>query len=183
MRKAIKGARQPGQSRYTGHVSKAAKIPSTRAILQLKKHKVAFTARLYDYVDGGGTRASSAALGLDEHAVIKTLILEDEAGAPMVVLMHGDREVSLKTLSRLLGKKRIAPCDKETAHRHSGYLVGGTSPFGTRKAMPIYMERSIADMPRIAINGGSRGCLVEIAPTELVRVLQPTLVDVAVSKA
>lgn len=163
-------------------VSKAAKIPSTRAILMLKKQKVPFTVRLYPYVEGGGTRASSEALNLDEHAVIKTLILEDETGTPLVVLMHGDCEVSLKGLSRILGRKRIAPCEKETANRHSGYLVGGTSPFGTRKVMPIYMERSITALSRIAINGGSRGCLVELAPEDLVRVLRPTLVDVAVPR-
>ena len=140
---------------------------------------MAFEPRLYDYVERGGTRASAEALGADEHAVIKTLIFEDDSGAPLVVLMHGDRQVSAKQLARCVGAKRVSPCEHAVADRHSGYQVGGTSPFGTRRVMPLYMERSIADLERIFINGGSRGFLVELDPGELIRVLTPTLVDAA----
>lgn len=157
----------------------AEKHPVTRAVHALRKAGVAFTPRLYDYVDKGGTRASSAALGVDEHRVIKTLVFEDDRGKPLIVLMHGDQQVSTKQLARTIGTKRVAPCAPGVADRHSGYQVGGTSPFGTRRAMPVYMQQTIADLDRILINGGSRGFLVELAPADLVRVLAPTLVDVA----
>ncbi|HEX6242426.1 MAG TPA: aminoacyl-tRNA deacylase [Polyangiales bacterium] len=153
--------------------------PITMAVRVLRQHQVEFAPRLYKYVEHGGTRASSLALGLPEHAVVKTLIFEDEQKRPLCILMHGDREVSAKNLARQIGRKTVAPCAPATADRHSGYQVGGTSPFGLRHPMPIYAERSIAALPRIAINGGARGFLVEIAPADLLRVLSPTLVDVA----
>lgn len=153
--------------------------PVTRAIHALRKAGVSFTPHLYDYVPQGGTRASASALRVDEHQVIKTLVFEDDARSPLLVLMHGDRQVSTKQLARVLGAKRVAPCEPKVADRHSGYQVGGTSPFGTRRAMPVYMERSIVALDRIFINGGSRGFLVELDPADLVRVLQPTLVDIA----
>jgi Cys-tRNA(Pro) deacylase len=149
------------------------------AVRALRAGKVAFEPHLYTWQAHGGTAASAAALGVDEHAVVKTLIFEDDAKAPLCILMHGDREVSAKQLARVIGVKTTAPCTPEVADRHSGYQVGGTSPFGLRRAMPIYMERSIAELPVIYINGGARGFLVAIDPRELVRVLAPTLVDVA----
>ena len=157
------------------------KTPSTPATRLLRQHGVAYTEHLYRYEDRGGTRVSSQALGVDEHAVIKTLILEDDERRPLIVLMHGDREVSMKTLARLIGRKSVDVCDPKTAQRHSGYMVGGTSPFGTRQAMPVYIERSILALERIYINGGSRGFLVGIAPDDLVRVLNPTPVDAAIT--
>jgi Cys-tRNA(Pro) deacylase len=153
--------------------------PVTMAIRVLRQNKVDFSPHLYPYEERGGTRVSSAALGVDEHAVIKTLIFEDDAKKPLCVLMHGDREVSAKNLARHIGTKSVAPCAPEVADRHSGYQVGGTSPFGLKRAMPVYCEASIAGLPRIYINGGARGFLVGIAPADLVRVLKPTLVNVA----
>jgi len=150
------------------------------AVRVLREHRVAFVPHLYAWQPHGGTRASAEALGVDEHAVIKTLIFEDETRAPLCILMHGDREVSTKNLARQIGKKSVAPCRPETADKHSGYQVGGTSPFGLRRAMPIYFERSIAELPLIYLNGGARGFLVEITPSELVRVLNPKPVDVAI---
>ena len=155
------------------------KLPVTLAIRMLRQHDVAYTPHLYVWEPRGGTAASAAALGVDEHEVVKTLIFEDLARAPLCVLMHGDREVSAKNLARFIGTKQVAPCTPEVADRHSGYQVGGTSPFGLRRAMPIYLERSIAALPRLFINGGARGFLVELAPADAVRVLSPTLVDVA----
>jgi Cys-tRNA(Pro) deacylase len=149
------------------------------AIRALRAGRVPFVPHLYPYEPRGGTRASSAALGVDEHAVVKTLIFEDAAKRPLCVLMHGDREVSTKNLARHLGVKQVAPCAPDVADRHSGYQVGGTSPFGLKRAMPVYVERSIVALPRIYINGGARGFLVEIDPADLVRVLAPTLVDAA----
>jgi Cys-tRNA(Pro) deacylase len=157
------------------------KAPSTAATRLLREKGVAYTEHLYRYEDRGGTAVSSRELGLDEHAVVKTLVLEDETGAPLVVLMHGDREVSTKALARQLGRKSIGICRPEAANRHSGYLVGGTSPFGTRKAMPVCLERTILDLEKAYVNGGSRGFLVGVAPRDLVRVLSPTLVDVAIA--
>lgn len=151
----------------------------TPATQFLKKAGVAFTEHFYEYVEKGGTSVSSDALGVPEHAIVKTLMMEDESRAPLVVLMHGDRKVSTKNLARQAGRKRIEPCKPEVAQRHSGYQVGGTSPFGTRKSMPVYMERSILDLERIWINGGRRGFLVCIAPQEILRTLAPTLVEVA----
>jgi Cys-tRNA(Pro) deacylase len=147
------------------------------AIAMLRKHGVAFTEHSYRYEERGGTAVSSRELGVSEHAVIKTLVMEDENQQPLIVLMHGDREVSTKNLARQIGRKTITPCAPEVAQRHTGYMVGGTSPFGTRKTMPIYMERSIANLPMIYINGGRRGFLVSMAPADLIRVLSPTLVD------
>jgi Cys-tRNA(Pro) deacylase len=154
--------------------------PVTQAVRALRAAKVAFVPHLYPWEPRGGTAASSAALGVDEHLVIKTLIFEDDARRPLCILMHGDREVSAKNLARHLGVKQVAPCAPEVADRHSGYQVGGTSPFGLRRPMPIYLERTIAELPRLYINGGARGFLVELAPADLVRVLVPTLVDVAI---
>jgi Cys-tRNA(Pro) deacylase len=150
------------------------------AIRTLRAANVAFEPHLYAWQPHGGTRASSEALGVDEHAVIKTLIFEDDAKQPLCILMHGDREVSTKNLARAIGTKTVQPCAPEVADRHSGYQVGGTSPFGLRRAMPVYMQRTIVDLPRIYINGGARGFLVAIDPKDAHRVLSPTLVDVAV---
>jgi Cys-tRNA(Pro) deacylase len=155
--------------------------PVTMAVRVLRQHQVEFTPHLYAWEARGGTRASAEHLGVDEHAVVKTLIFEDEAKKPLCILMHGDREVSAKNLARHIGTRSVAPCAPEVADRHSGYQVGGTSPFGLKRAMPIYCESTIADLPRIYINGGARGFLVGIAPAEMLRVLKPTLVAVATS--
>lgn len=152
---------------------------ATPAIHFLREHGVPYTEHEYRYEERGGTAVSSRQLGVDEHAVIKTLVMEDERKQPLVVLMHGDREVSTKNLARQIGAKTVSPCSPEVAQKHSGYLVGGTSPFGTRKKMPVYLERTIADLDRIYINGGARGFLVSLSATDLVRVLSPTLVDAA----
>ena len=157
------------------------KAPSTAATRLLRERAVEYTEHLYRYEEHGGTAVSSRELGVEEHAVVKTLVMEDEAGAPLVVLMHGDREVSTKALARQLGKREIRICRPEVANRHSGYLVGGTSPLGTRKAMPVCMERTILELPRIYVNGGSRGFLVGVAPKDLAALLRPTLVDVAIT--
>ena len=154
-------------------------MANTPATVFLKQNGVAYTEHAYDYVEHGGTGVSSSALGVPEHAVVKTLVMQDEAGAPLLVLMHGDRKVSTKNLARQAGVKKIEPCRPEAAQRHSGYQIGGTSPFGTRKQLPVYLERSVLELPRIYINGGRRGFLVGIAPGEIVRVLRPALVDVA----
>lgn len=156
------------------------KTPVTPAIRFLKKEKVSYTDHLYDYEERGGTAVSARELGVQENTVIKTLIMEDENKNPLVVLMHGHLEVSTKKLARLMGVKAIAPCPPETATKHTGYLVGGTSPFGTRKAMPVYMEETIADLPKIYINGGKRGYLVSIDPKELVHLLRPVMVQVGI---
>lgn len=152
----------------------------TPATQFLRANGVAYTEHFYDYVEHGGTTVSSERLGVDEHHVVKTLMMEDDKGAPLVVLMHGDRKVSTKNLARQIGAKRVEPSKPEVAQRHSGYMVGGTSPFGTRKKLPVYLERSVLDLDRIWINGGRRGFLVCIAPQEIVRTLAPTLVAVAV---
>jgi Cys-tRNA(Pro) deacylase len=155
------------------------RLPVTAAVRVLREHGVAFTHHPYEYEERGGTAVSARELGVDEHAVVKTLVMQDDAARPLIVLMHGDREVSAKNLARALGVKSIEPCAPAVADRHSGYQVGGTSPFGTRKRMPVYMERSIMALPKIYINGGRRGYLVGLAPAYAVRVLAPTLVDVA----
>ena len=152
---------------------------ATPAIHFLRKHGVAFTEHPYRYEEHGGTRVSARELGVDEHAVVKTLVMEDDVRSPMLVLMHGDREVSTKQLARQTGKKTIAPCEPAVAQKHTGYLVGGTSPFGTRKPLPVYIERSILALDRVYINGGRRGLLVTLAPAEIVRTLKATVVDVA----
>ena len=148
----------------------------------LARHRVAYTEHFYEYVEHGGTRVSSSALGVPEHEVVKTLVMETDKGDPLIVLMHGDRKVSTKELARIAGVKRIFPCRPEAAERHSGYLVGGTTPFGTRKQMPVYLERSVLALARIYINGGRRGYLLGMKPAEIVRVLSPILVDVGVEE-
>ncbi len=155
------------------------KFSVTPAIRFLRAHSIHFTQHLYPYEEHGGTAHSARCLGVDEHEVIKTLIMEDERKQSLIVLMHGDRQVSTQALARQLKVRSIVPCDPGVAHKHSGYLVGGTSPFGTRKAMPVYLESSILDLSRIYINGGKRGFLVGMAPADLQRLLQPTLVQVA----
>jgi len=167
------------QRRGSATIGLMGKAPSTQATRLLREKGVAYTEHLYRYEEKGGTAASSRELGVDEHAVVKTLVMEDDRGEPVVVLMHGDREVSTKALARQLSRRSIQICRPEVANRHSGYLVGGTSPFGTRKSMPVCVERTILDLPRIYVNGGSRGFLVGLDPAELVRVLAPTLVEVA----
>ena len=156
------------------------KHPVTMAVRALRAANVAFEPHVYPWHPHGGTSASAEALGVDEHAVVKTLIFEDQDRAPLCILMHGDREVSTKQLARFVGAKTVGPCAPDVADRHSGYQVGGTSPFGLRRQMPIYAERGIVDLPRIYINGGARGFLVAIDPKELVRVLGVTLVEVAI---
>ena len=156
------------------------KPPVTPAVRVLRDHGVAFTDHLYTYEEHGGTAVSARELGVDEHAVVKTLVMEDETRKPLIVLMHGDMKVSTKELARVIGVKTVAPCDPDVANRHSGYLVGGTSPFGTRKAMPVYMEQTILKLERIWINGGKRGYLVGLAPQAVVQVLKPTLVAIGI---
>jgi len=160
------------------------KAPVTPAVRALRAAGIEFTdhPHPYQYEEKGGTAVSARSLGVDEHSVVKTLVMEDEDRHPVIVLMHGDRQVSTKELARVLGVKTIQPCNPETANRHTGYIVGGTSPFGTRKQLPVYMERTILDLPRIYINGGKRGYLVGMAPADAQRLLQPTLVSVATEK-
>ena len=155
------------------------KAPATTAIRALRAAGVPFTDHPYSYEEKGGTAVSARELGVDEHCVVKTLVMEDESKSPLVVLMHGDRQVSTKELARTIGVKTVTPCSPETAHKHTGYLVGGTSPFGTRKAMPVCMEESILDLPKIYINGGRRGYLVGVDPKDVARVLNPKRVRVA----
>ena len=152
-------------------------VSETPATHWLRAHAVAFTEHPYEYVERGGTAESARALGVDEHAVVKTLVMEDEARHPLIVLMHGDRQVSTKNLARQIGRKRVAPCEPEVAQRHSGYQVGGTSPFGLRKPMPVYLQGSILELPRIYINGGRRGYLVAITPAVLTEKLKAQAVD------
>jgi Cys-tRNA(Pro) deacylase len=156
------------------------KLSATPAIRVLRQHNVEFTVGTYAYEEHGGTSACARELGVDEHCVVKTLIMEDNRGRPMVVLMHGDRDVSTKNLARHLGVKSIQPCRPDIANKHSGYVVGGTSPFGTRKRMPVYMEKSILDLPRVYVNAGRRGYQVGIAPEDIVRILRPELVQVGI---
>lgn len=144
-------------------------VSETPATQWLRRQGVSFSEHVYDYVEHGGTAESARQLGVDEHSVVKTLVMQDQDAKPLIVLMHGDRQVSLKALAREIGVKKVEPCKPEVAERHSGYKVGGTSPFGTRKAMPVYVEASILDLPRICINGGRRGYLVGIDPSVLVR--------------
>jgi Cys-tRNA(Pro) deacylase len=151
----------------------------TPATLFLRRHGIAFTEHAYDYVDRGGTAESARQLGVPEHEVIKTLVMQDEAARALVVLMHGDREVNTQALARQLGRKRIEPCRPDAAQRHSGYQVGGTSPFATRKALPVFVEASVLELPRILVNGGRRGHLVGIAPRVLVELLGATPVECA----
>ena len=155
------------------HVSET---PATQA---LRAAGVAFTEHVYDYVEHGGTGESSRQLGVPEHEVVKTLVMQNERAEPLIVLMHGDKQVSTKNLARAIGAKSVEPCKPDVAQRHSGYLVGGTSPFGTRKAMPVYVEATVLDLPRILINGGRRGYLVGIAPAVLTSVVAAVPVSCA----
>jgi Cys-tRNA(Pro) deacylase len=152
------------------------KTPATEF---LARHGVSYTEHQYEYVEHGGTEVPARALGVPEHEVVKTLVMQDEARKPLIVLMHGDRKVSTKNLARQAGRKSIEPCKPEVAQRHTAYQVGGTSPFGTRKPLPVYMERSIGALPAIYINGGRRGLLLKMNPEDLVRTLSPQLVDAA----
>jgi Cys-tRNA(Pro) deacylase len=156
------------------------KSPVTPAVRVLRQFNVQFSEHPYKYEEHGGTEVSAKELGIDEHWVVKTLIMEDDRKNPLIVLMHGDCEVSTKNLARLLNVKSVHPCTPEAAQKHSGYMVGGTSPFGTRKIMPIYVEETIVSLPKIYINGGKRGYLVGIDPRELVRALNPVLVKVGI---
>lgn len=156
------------------------KAPSTPATRLLRERKLAYTEHLYRYQERGGTAVSARELGVDEHAVVKTLVMEDEAGEPLIVLQHGDREVSVKNLARQLGRRSISPCKPEVAQRHSGYQVGGTSPLGTRKALPVFIERTVLELPIIYVNGGSRGFLVGVDPRALAALLGATPVDAAI---
>jgi Cys-tRNA(Pro) deacylase len=154
-------------------------IPATPAIRVLKENRVDFVPRPYKYEDRGGTEVAARELGVDEHLTVKTLVMEDEGKSPFIVLMHGDREVSTKDLARLLGVKTVQPCDAAAANRHTGYMVGGTSPFGTRKSLPVYVEETILSLPVIYINAGRKGLLVEMKPADLAKVLTLTPVSVA----
>ena len=155
------------------------KVPSTPALLALRAAGVAFEIHQYAYAEKGGTRASAQALGVQEHQVIKTIVLETGDKKPLICLMHGDKQISTKQLARVLDEKTVTPCDPTVAQRHTGYQVGGTSPFGTRKVLPVYVERSILALERIYINGGGRGLLVSIAPEVLTRLVSARPVDVA----
>lgn len=156
--------------------------PVTPAVRLLREKKVEFEPHLYNYEERGGTRHSAESLGVPEHAIVKTLVMETEARKPLVVLMHGDREVSTKNLARTIGTKSVQPCDPQTAQKHTGYLVGGTSPLGTRARLPIYVERTIFALPKIYINGGKRGFLVSINPQDLHALLPLEEVEVAIEK-
>ena len=160
-------------------MAKKEHVSETPATQFLRKHQAAFEEHPYPYEEHGGTAVSARALGVDEHVVIKTLVMQDEAAKPLIVLMHGDRKVSTKNLARGIGCKSVEPCKPEVAQRHSGYQIGGTSPFGTRKALPVYIEASILDLPAIYINGGRRGYLVGIAPNVLTAVLGAVPVECA----
>lgn len=163
-------------------MAKTKHVSETPATQVLRDQGVAFSEHVYEYVEHGGTTVSARELGVDEHAVVKTLVMEDERGAPLIVLMHGDCTVSTKNLARQIGRKKVEPCRPDVAQRHSGYLVGGTSPFGVRKAMPVFVERSVLDLPRIYVNGGRRGYLVGIAPEVLTTVARATPVDCALKE-
>jgi len=160
-------------------MSRTAHVSETPATAWLRKRGVAFGEHTYQYVEHGGTAVSSRSLGVPEHQVVKTLVMQDELGRPLIVLMHGDRKVSTKNLARQVDRKRIEPCTPEVAQRHTGYQVGGTSPFGLRKPMPVFVERTVLDLDRICINGGRRGFLVEIAPAVLSTALGAISVDCA----
>jgi Cys-tRNA(Pro) deacylase len=160
---------------------KSTNAPETQATKFLRQHKAQFSDHLYAYEEHGGTAVSARELNVDEHVVVKTLVMEDESAKPLIILMHGNCKVSTKELARQIGCKKVEPCKPEVANRHTGFLVGGTSPFGTKKQMPVYVEKTILDLPLIYINGGRRGYLVGMPPQELIRVLNPRVVDVALS--
>ena len=155
------------------------KTPVTPAVRELRRLKIDFTPCPYAYEDKGGTTVAARELGVDEHQVIKTLVLADDQNQPFLMLQHGDREVSLKELARLLDKRKVVPCDATSAQRHTGYQVGGISPFGTKKALPVYVEKSILELPQLFINAGKRGLLARLTPADLVKALKPTPVQVA----
>ena len=157
-------------------------VSETPATQMLRAHKIEFTEHPYEYVEHGGTSESARQLGLDEHMVVKTLVMQDQDAKPLIVLMHGDCKVSTKNLARQIGAKSVEPCKPEVANRHSGYLVGGTSPFGTKKRMPVYIEQTILDLPRIAINGGRRGFLVQLNPQVCVDLLEAKPVQCALAE-
>ena len=163
-------------------MAKKQHVSETPATAFLKQHQVAYTEHPYEYEEHGGTEVSARELGVDEHAVVKTLVMQDQDAKPLLVLMHGDRKVSTRNLARQSGAKSIEPCKPEVANRHSGYLSGGTSPFGTRKTMPVYAEKSIFALDKIYINGGRRGFLVGIAPAEILRTLEATQVECALEE-
>lgn len=163
-------------------MSKSAHVSETPATRFLKRHGVPFAGHAYDYVEHGGTAESARQLGVDEHRVVKTLVMQDEKEKPLIVLMHGDRKVSTKNLARQIGRRSVEPCRPEVAQRHTGYLVGGTSPFGTKRAMPVHVERGILALPSILINGGRRGWLVEIDPAVLVTLLEAEPVECALAE-
>jgi Cys-tRNA(Pro) deacylase len=156
------------------------KLHVTQAIRALKDRGAAFILHPYKYEDRGGTSVAARELNVEEHLTVKTLVMEDDGGEPLLVLMHGDREVSTKNLARFLGVKAVTPCDPEAARRHTGYVVGGISPFGTRKALKVYVEATILELPRIYINAGKRGLLAEMSPKDLEKILKPTPVNVAI---
>ena len=160
-------------------MKKSTHVSETPATQFLRRHGVSFTEHVYDYVEHGGTAESARQLGVAEHAVIKTLVMQDERARPLIVLMHGDKQVSTKNLARQIGAKSIEPCTPEAAQRHSGYQVGGTSPFGTKKVLPVYVEATALALPRICINGGRRGYLVGLAPGVLSELLAATPVNCA----
>ena len=155
-----------------------AQAPETPATKFLHRHRIAHSNHLYEYEEHGGTKVSSRELNVAEHAVVKTLVMEDDEKKPLIVLMHGDRKVSTKELARQIGAKQVGPCTPDDAHRHTGYLVGGCSPFGTKKPLPVFMEKSILDLPLVYINGGRRGYLVGVHPHDILRVLAPKIVEV-----
>jgi Cys-tRNA(Pro) deacylase len=154
--------------------------PVTAAVRALRAAGVPFTDHPYAYEEKGGTSVSARELGVDEHYVVKTLVMEDERKNPLIVLMHGDRNVSTKELARIIGVKSVASCSPDSAHRHTGYMVGGTSPFGTRKPLPVYLEETVLALPKIYINGGKRGYLVGVNPRDVAAILKPILVRVAI---
>jgi Cys-tRNA(Pro) deacylase len=172
----------PCTTRVVSQVSKKQRVTETPATAFLKARGVAYGEHPYEYVEHGGTEVSAREIGVDEHAVIKTLVMQDDQARPLIVLMHGDRKVSTKNLARQADLKSIEPCKPEVANRHSGYLIGGTSPFATRKAMPVYVEDSIFDLPTVYINGGRRGYLVSIASVELKRLLPVIRVRAALAE-
>ena len=155
-------------------------LQMTQAVRTLKEHGVDFILRPYKYEEKGGTAVSARELGVDEHLVVKTLVMEDETRKPLIILMHGDKQVSTKSLARAIGVKSVNPCEPATANRHTGYMVGGTSPFGTRKPLPVYVERTILALPKLYINAGKKGLLAEMSPSDLARILKPLPVDVAI---
>jgi Cys-tRNA(Pro) deacylase len=158
------------------------RVPETPATRFLRKHGVPFSEHPYSYIEHGGTSESARQLGVDEHAVVKTLVMQDQDAKPLIVLMHGDRQVSLKNLARQISAKKVEPCKPEAAQRHTGYQVGGTSPFATRKQLPVYVERTILELPAIFINGGSRGLLVQLSPRVLTDLLHAKAIEAAAFK-